>query len=99
MRFFEIIIIKIFCQSEQKNDTRNGTLRSINIPCIIAIKTISFPEYCVITGSVVSIVVAPPAHIGAKRPKNLTNMGAPIKAIISRIINDCVEFMCLSNDF
>lgn len=37
-------------------------------------------------GNVVSIVVAPPAHIGDSRPKYLTNKGAPNKANISRKI-------------
>ena len=37
-------------------------------------------------GNVVSIVVAPPAQIGARRPKYLTNNGAPNNANISRII-------------
>ena len=56
------------------------------MPCSMAIKTISFPEYFVMIGRVVSIVVAPPAHIGAKRLKNFTKTGAPSNAIISRII-------------
>ncbi len=48
--------------------------------------TNSFPEKRVITGRVVSIVVAPPAQIGANLPNQQTNKGAPNKVIISRII-------------
>lgn len=40
----------------------------------------SFPEYWVIIGKVVSIVVAPPLHIGAYFPNNFTKSGAPTRA-------------------
>ena len=46
--------------------------------------TNSFPEYRVMIGRVVSIVVAPPTEIGASFPKYFTNKGAHSKAIISR---------------
>ena len=39
-------------------------------------------------GRVVSIVVAPPAEMGARRPKDLTNNGAQSRAIISRMMFD-----------
>ena len=70
----------------QKRLTANGTVKSTSIPCRTAIKTKSLPEYLVMTGRVVSIVVAPPAQIGARGPKNRTHKGAPKSAIISRII-------------
>ena len=38
--------------------------------------TNSFPQQRVMIGRVVSIVVAPPAEMGARRPKYLTNNGA-----------------------
>ena len=38
------------------------------------------------TGNVVSIVVAPPAEIGASFPKNFTRNGAHNKTISSRTI-------------
>ena len=46
----------------------------------------SFPAYWVIMGSVVSIVVAPPAQIGASRPKYFTNRGVPINVATSRMM-------------
>ena len=49
-------------------------------------KTKSFPQVAVIMGNVVSIVVAPPAQIGANRPNTRTNNGAPNKVKISRKI-------------
>ena len=48
--------------------------------------TNSFPEYRVMIGRVVSIVVAPPTEIGASFPKYFTNKGAHSKAMISRMI-------------
>lgn len=50
--------------------------------------TNSLPEYRVIIGNVVSIVVAPPTEIGANLPKYLTSNGAQSKAVISRMIFD-----------
>lgn len=47
-------------------------------------KTHSLPEKRVMTGSVVSIVVAPPAHIGAKGENHRTMSGANNKVRISR---------------
>ena len=39
-------------------------------------------------GSVVSIVVAPPAEMGARLPNQRTSNGAKSKVIISRVILD-----------
>ncbi|OKZ07875.1 MAG: hypothetical protein BHV71_04245 [Bacteroides sp. 41_26] len=50
--------------------------------------TNSFPQQRVMIGRVVSIVVAPPAEMGARRPKYLTNNGAQSRAIISRMMFD-----------
>ena len=50
------------------------------------ITTNSLPEKRVMTGRVVSIVVAPPAQIGANLPNQQTSKGVPSKVIISRII-------------
>ena len=44
------------------------------------------PEQRVMIGNVVSIVVAPPADIGARLPNQRTNRGAQSKVIISRIM-------------
>ncbi len=46
------------------------------------------PEKRAIMGKVVSIVVAPPAEIGASLLKYFTNRGANSKVIISRDIFD-----------
>ena len=46
------------------------------------------PEQRVMIGNVVSIVVAPPADIGARLPNQRTNRGAQSKVIISRIMLD-----------
>ena len=46
----------------------------------------SCPETCVIMGRVVSIVVAPPALIGANFPKYRAKKGAPTRAISSLTI-------------
>ena len=66
--------------------TRKGTLKSTTKPWKMEMITNSFPEYRVIIGRVVSIVVAPPTEIGASFPKYFTNKGAHSKAIISRMI-------------
>ena len=44
------------------------------------------PEQRVMIGNVVSIVVAPPADIGARLPNQRTSRGAQSKVIISRIM-------------
>ena len=44
------------------------------------------PAVRVIIGSVVSIVVAPPAEMGAKLPNQRTSNGAANKVSISRLI-------------
>ena len=52
----------------QKNVTRNGTLKSTRMPCKIAMNTNSLPDTRVITGSVLSIDVAPAQQIGESLP-------------------------------
>lgn len=49
-------------------------------------KTISLPQTCVMTGKVVSIVVAPPAQMGASLPKTRYMNGAPVSVNNSRNI-------------
>ena len=56
------------------------------IPWNNAIIIKSEPEYLLIIGKVVSIVVAPPAHIGARLPKYFTIQGASNKTKNSRIM-------------
>ena len=46
----------------------------------------SRPDTCDIIGRVVSIEVAPPADIGARRPKIVASTGAPRRVMISRNI-------------
>jgi len=46
----------------------------------------SLPELRIITGKVVSMVVAPPAEMGDNFPKNFTIKGARSKVITSLII-------------
>ena len=55
--------------SEHQKVTKKGTLKSVINPWNIDTTTISLPDTRVITGNVVSIVVAPPAQMGANRPK------------------------------
>ena len=62
-----------------------GTRRVNTIPLKIEITAYSLPDARVMTASVVSIEVAPPAAIGAILPKNLTKTGASKIVIISRI--------------
>lgn len=77
---------KYFYPMVQKKVTKNGTEKSNIMPCKMEMNTISFPEYLVIMGRVVSIVVAPPTQIGANFPKYLESKGANNKAITSLII-------------
>ena len=72
----------------QKNVTRNGTLRSSIKPLNNETTRNSLPENLSITGSVVSIVVAPPTEIRASLPKYFTKKGANSRAITSRMILD-----------
>lgn len=67
--------------------TQMGTDMSIINPCNTEIGIYSLPEYFAIMGRVVSIVVAPPADMGANFPKCLTISGANI-----RTINSCMMF-------
>ena len=70
----------------QNKVTKNGTDKSITKPWYIETIEYSLPEVRTIIGKVVSIVVAPPAEIGARLPKYLTNHGAKRSVITSRII-------------
>ena len=54
----------------------------------MAIITNSFPENLVMMGSVVSMVVAPPADMGASFPIHITSNGASNRVNISRIMFD-----------
>ena len=71
---------------EQKNVTKKGTEKSTRKPWNSEIKTNLSPLHRVMMGSVVSMVVAPPAEMGANGPKNLTRSGAPSNVKISRMI-------------
>ena len=71
---------------EQKNVTRNGTLKSTINPWKIDTTTNSFPLYRVMMGNVVSMVVAPPDEIGARFPNHLTSRGAPKRVMISLVM-------------
>ena len=62
-----------------------GTEMVRMIPLNSDIMRYSLPEYFTITGSVVSIEVAPPLVIGAIFPKYLTITGVRIKVSISRV--------------
>lgn len=64
--------------------TRNGTLKSVAMPQYIDTGTSLGPHVRLITGSVVSMAVAPAAAMGASVPNSLTSSGAPSSAIISR---------------
>ena len=81
----------------QKSVTRKGTLKSTINPWNMDRIAYFSPEYRVITGSVVSIDVAPPAEIGASFPKNRTRTGAPNRVMISLIMlagTDCQAIKC-----
>ena len=75
-------------QIEQNSTTKNGTLISTAKPWKIETITKSLPENRVIIGRVVSIVVAPPAEMGASLPKHLTSKGAKRSVMISRMMLD-----------
>ena len=70
----------------KKKLTHNGTVKSMIIPWNKAIITKSEPEYLLMMGNVVSIVVAPPALMGARLPKYFTIHGASNKTKNSRIM-------------
>ena len=72
--------------TEQNNVTKNGTLKSTRKPWKMERITNCCPEYRVIMGKVVSIVVAPPTEIGASLPKYFTKSGAQSNAIISLLM-------------
>lgn len=71
---------------EQNKVTKNGTLKSTTNPWNMETTTNCCPAVRVIIGSVVSIVVAPPAEMGAKLPNQRTSNGAANKVSISRLI-------------
>ena len=73
---------------EQKNVTKNGTLKSTTKPWKMDTMTYFCPAHCVMMGRVVSIVVAPPDEMGARLPNQRTISGAPNKVIISRAMFD-----------
>ena len=75
-----------FCYKEQKSVTRKGTLKSTTNPWKMDTITNCCPAVWVMIGRVVSIVVAPPAEIGARLPNHLTSNGAASKVTISRDI-------------
>lgn len=68
--------------------TRNGTEKSTTNPWNIDSTVNSFPLQRLIIGRVVSIVVAPPAEIGARLPNHLTSSGAHRRVVISLIMLD-----------
>ena len=71
---------------EQNNVTRNGTLKSTTNPWKMETTTNCCPAVRVMMGSVVSIVVAPPAEIGARFPNQRTSSGAASSVSISRVM-------------
>ena len=73
---------------EQKNVTKNGTLKSTTKPWKMDTMTYFCPAHCVMMGRVVSIVVAPPDEMGARLPNQRTISGAPNKVMISRAMFD-----------
>jgi hypothetical protein len=71
---------------EQNNVTKNGTLKSTTNPWKMETTTNCCPAVRVMMGSVVSIVVAPPAEMGARFPNHRTSNGAASSVRISRLI-------------
>ena len=67
---------------------KKGTKIVKTIPLNTEIIAYSEPMYFVITGSVVSIAVAPPEAIGASFPKHLSIKGVANKVITSLKILD-----------
>lgn len=65
------------------NDTRKGTEKSTMKPWNRDSTTYCLPHDWTMIGSVVSIVVAPPAEIGAKGPHILAKSGDNSRVIIS----------------
>ena len=68
----------------QKNVTRKGTDRSVRKPWRMEVKAQDGPLAATIAGKVESIVVAPPAWMGASGPKVRASQGAPRKVNSSR---------------
>ena len=61
------IVVKIY--NDKINETINGTRIVSTIPWKSETMAYSVPEALVIIGNVVSMLVAPPEHIGAILPK------------------------------
>ena len=76
----------LFYANPHHKVTKKGTLKSTTKPWYIDIIEYSFPEVCIMIGKVESMVVAPPAAMGASFPKYLTISGANSKVKISRNI-------------
>ena len=66
--------------------TKNGTVKSTTNPWKIETIAKSCPQDLMMIGNVVSIVVAPPAEIGASRPKTVDIQGARSNVAISRMM-------------
>lgn len=79
---------RVKIQIEQKKTTKKGTLKSTANPWNIDTIINSLPENREIMGRVVSIVVAPPAEMGASLLKYFTKRGAKSSVIISRDMFD-----------
>ena len=71
-----MISIRLSVYIEQNRVTRNGTLKSTTNPWKMETTTNCCPAVRVMMGSVVSIVVAPPAEMGARLPNQRTSKGA-----------------------
>ena len=69
---------------EQKKVTRKGTEKSTQKPWKMETMMKLSPEYRVMIGNVVSMVVAPPTLIGASLPKYFASSGAHSRVRISR---------------
>ena len=74
--------------TEQKKETRNGTEKSVTKPWKMLRMAKRSPEVRVMTGRVVSIVVAPPDVMGASGPKRRSSSGARSSVAISRRMLD-----------
>ena len=70
--------------SAAKKVTRNGTEKSVKKPWNTERGMNMRPEVEEMMGRVVSIVVAPPAEIGASRPNQRTSRGADSRVMSSR---------------
>ena len=76
-----MISIRLSVYIEQNRVTRNGTLKSTTNPWKMETTTNCCPAVRVMMGSVVSIVVAPPAEMGARLPNQRTSKGQPVVSV------------------